>query len=251
MTDYASLAKRITSSLTLDTTPVALSIVDTAPAGHTRPSVPISAGCQFWELGADTALVTTAEDHKNCAIGIHTHNLDGVPPTQMAELTATLQAMQGLDYVRAEEVAAIPVLGAEPRMVAYTPLPDCREEPAAVLVLANAAQGLVLTEAIARVDGGAPAALGRPACALIPAVVNAGRAASSLGCCGARAYLNRLEDGIAVWALPGAKLEAYAAEIEVLGDANDTLRAFHARRRADIEAGKEPSVGESLARLAD
>ena len=149
--------------------------------------------------------------------------------------------MRGLDYVRAEEVAAIPVLQATPKMVAYTPLASCVEEPAVVLMFANASQGLVLCEAIARVDGDAPAALGRPACALVPAVVNSGHAASSLGCCGARAYVDTLDDGTAVWALPAANIHAYADAIDTLGRANDTLKKFHDRRREDIASGKSPS----------
>ena len=79
--------------------------------------------------------------------------------------------------------------------------------------------------------------------------MNNSNSASSLGCCGARAYLDVLTDDTSIWALDGDKLEAYAEQIEALAAANDTLRKFHEKRRADIAAGQTPSVQESLERL--
>jgi len=100
------------------------------------------------------------------------------------------------------------------------------------------------------VDNGAPPALGRPACAIVPQVINQGAAAISLGCCGARAYLDALSDDVALWAFPGSKLDHYCAEIVTLARANKTLTAFHARRREDVESGKRPTVRQSLERLS-
>ena len=56
--------------------------------------------------------------------------------------------------------------------------------------------------------------MGRPACAVVPQVVNGGRGAMSLGCCGARAYLDAMPDGVALWALTGGKIAAYARQGE-------------------------------------
>jgi hypothetical protein len=84
----------------------------------------------------------------------------------------------------------------------------------------------------------------------VPQVLNHGNAAMSLGCCGARAYLDALTDSVAMWALPTSKLDRYCAEITVLARANKTLTTFHTRRREDVEAGKQPSVRQSLERLS-
>lgn len=249
MSAYAELAQRLHAALGADIVPVAITFTDAPPADHERPQQPAAAGCQFWQTGATRALATDAGDHANCAIGIHTHNLAGAPAAQAQELATTLAAMQGLDYVRADEVGGIPVRKASSAFVNYSPLAACGGVPDAVLLMANAAQGLVLAEAIARVDGAAAAALGRPACALVPAVVNAGRAASSLGCCGARAYLDAFTDDRTLWALPGDGLVAYVDAIETLARANGTLTQFHSLRRAAIEAGERPTVEQSLARL--
>jgi hypothetical protein len=42
-------------------------------------------------------------------------------------------------------------------------------------------------------------ATGRPACAVIPQVLNCGKATLSLRCCGARAYVDVLTDSVALW----------------------------------------------------
>ncbi|HEX2387255.1 MAG TPA: DUF169 domain-containing protein, partial [Candidatus Binatia bacterium] len=171
-------------------------------------------------------------------------------PATESELKDAVQAMTGLDYVRAEEVAALPVARHQARHVVYAPLADCPTAPEVVLLFADARQGLVVSEAVARVDNNAAPALGRPACAVIPQVLNSGAAALSLGCCGARAYLDALSDDVALWALPAAKLEDYCKEIRTLASANKTLTAFHARRREDVEAGQRPTVRESLERMS-
>ena len=133
--------------------------------------------------------------------------------------------------------------------VIYCPLTEATEQPQVVLLLARAPQGLVLSEALSRVDGAVPIVMGRPACALIPQVVNSKRSAASLGCCGARVYLDVLSDDVALWGLNGKKLGQYVAAIEALAKANATLTHFHQQRRTDIEAGRSPSVVESLSRI--
>src|SRR5262245_26875380 len=126
--------------------------------------------------------------------------------TRQDELRQTLEAMSGLDYVREEEVAAIPVVQRQVRHVVYGPLADFPIDPEVVLLFAHAQQGLILSEAAARIDKGVPPAMGRPACAVVPQVLNQGSAAMSLGCCGARAYLDALSDSAAMWAFPGRSL---------------------------------------------
>jgi uncharacterized protein (DUF169 family) len=157
--------------------------------------------------------------------------------------------MQGLDYVRPAEVEALPVMALRNEHVVYGPLEDATKRPSVVLIFATAAQGLVLAEAVARVDGKTPPAMGRPACALIPQVLNSSQSGSSLGCCGARAYLDVLADDITVWGLLGERLEQYVLEVERLSKANSVLRRFHELRLAAIESGDAPTVEQSLQAL--
>jgi uncharacterized protein (DUF169 family) len=250
MSTHEKHADQLSSSLHLSLPPIAIAFCDETPAGVPSFEGVVSAGCSFWQEAAAGTFVTSAGDHALCSIGIYTHNLAEAPASQPQELQASLEAMMGLDYVREEEVAALPVLKSNPRHAVYGPLAGFPMAPDLVLLFAQSQQGLILSEAVARVDGGTPAAMGRPACALVPQVLNQGHAAMSLGCCGARAYLDALSDETALWALPGAKLDSYCREIQVMARANQTLTAFHARRRKDVEAGGRPTVQESLQRIS-
>jgi uncharacterized protein (DUF169 family) len=118
-----------------------------------------------------------------------------------------------------------------------------------VLLFVQASQTLVLSEAAQQIDGGATPALGRPACAIVPQAANSGNAALSLGCCGARAYLDVMTDDIAMFAIPGPKLQAFAARIEALAKANGVLTRFHAVRKQQVASGAKPTVSESLAAM--
>ena len=249
MSTYQDLSERLISTLQLAIPPVAIRFTNRPPARIPRPKAAVPAGCAFWERGASEAVVTAASDHRFCPVGLHTHNISGAPQSQADDLRDALAAMQGLDYVRSEEVAALPVRRTSTSHVIYCPLADAAGKPEVVLLFAHASQGLVLSEALTRIDGAMPVAMGRPACALIPQVANGTRSAASMGCCGARAYLDVLSDDIALWGLHGDKIEQYVAEIETLAKANAMLTRFHERRRTDIESGECPSVAESLSRL--
>src|SRR5262249_44169380 len=101
-------------------------------------------------------------------------------------------------------------------------------------------------EASQQLENGMPPAMGRPACAVIPQAANSGKTALSLGCCGARAYLDIWKPEIGVYAVPGKMIEAFTERVAALAKANLILTTFHALRRKDVEAGKHPTVAESL-----
>lgn len=248
MTNYGLLSQRLTDALHLTMPPVAMWFTDAAPAGVAAAPTHTAAGCAFWEKGAQTTFVTTPKDHEACAIGTYTHNLEGTPSHEKDRADA-LGIFAQLGYLPASELATIPVLKARSSFVVYGPLADATTTPAVVMLFVKASQSLLVSEAASSVDGGAPLAMGRPACAVVPQVVNHQRAALSLGCCGARAYLDALTDDVALFALPGAKLAAYADRLDTLAQANHTLSQFHQFRRRAIEAGTAPTILESLAQL--
>ena len=243
-------AEQLTASLDLSLPPIAVAFRDAVPDGVPEFDGSVPAGCVFWQEAARRTFSTSAGHHALCSIGIHTLNLSQAPASQPAELQSALEAMMGLDYVREEEVAAIPVVQREVQHAIYGPLADFPTDPDVLLLFANSRQGLVLSEALGRVDGGVPPAMGRPACAAVPQALNHDRATMSLGCCGARAYLDALSDDVAMWALPGSRLDRYCEQIAGFARANKTLTMFHERRRADVESGGRPTVQESLQRLS-
>jgi hypothetical protein len=208
----------------------------------------VAAGCRFWEEAAGKVFSTNAADHELCAIGVYTHHLQP-SPKQQTDLQDALRVFNDLGYLRPEDLPLVPVLEASPKHVIYGPLARTPTTPDVVLMFVDASQTLLLSEATQQVEFQMPPALGRPACAIVPQVMNTGRAALSLGCCGARAYLDVLSNGVALFAIPGAKLEAYTERIEALTKANRTLTSFHTLRRCAVEAGGSPTVKESLADL--
>ena len=148
-----------------------------------------------------------------------------------------------------EDVATIPVLASKPNYVIYGPLAQIPINPDVVLLFVRADQTLILSEASQQLEGGLPPAMGRPACAIIPQAYNSGQSALSLGCCGARAYLDVLQNDVALYAIAGVSLAAFAERISALAHANGILTKFHQLRRRDVEAGKAPTIQESLAAL--
>jgi uncharacterized protein (DUF169 family) len=252
MTPYDFLARSLTDSLTLSQPPVAVAFADAVPRGVktyqslNRGSSP--AGCRFWQLAATEVFATVARDHELCSIGMYTHQLEGGASVQ-ADLRDALKVFGDLGYVRPEDMPFIPVLDRAAKVVIYGPLAEIPVAPDVVLLFVSADQALILSEASQQLENGLPPALGRPACGVIPQALNTGRTALSLGCCGARAYLDVLTPGIALYAIPATRLEAFTERVAALAQANAVLTAFHALRRKSIEAGNRPSIRESLAAM--
>ncbi len=249
MHKYESTSTTISKALQLRVNPIAVCLSEEPPEGIPGPETPAAAGCVFWERGAESAFVTTASDHSNCVIGMHTHHMPLTTDAQQDDLKNCLKVFGDLGYVRPDEVGNIPVLSKESKYVTYAPLALTSQDPSVVLLLADSRQSLAITEAVQQVDPTTPPALGRPACAVIPQAINTGRPALSLGCCGARAYLDVMTDDFALWALPGARIAEYAERIQVLASANQILTKFHVLRRTDVDTGASPSIKDSLARL--
>jgi uncharacterized protein (DUF169 family) len=251
MSTNSELAQTLTASLKLTQPPVAICFTESVPAGVETWSGNSPAGCRFWQEAASKVFATSASDHNLCAIGMHTHNLD-MTPASMADLGDALKVFAQLTYVRDEDVAMIPVLASKPKHVVYGPLaqiPETDIAPDVVLLFVRADQTLILSEASQQLEGGMPPAMGRPACAIVPQAVNSGRSALSLGCCGARAYLDVLSDDVALYAVPGKTLVAFAERVAALSKANGILTKFHQLRRKAVEAGDSPTVQESLVEL--
>jgi len=249
MTPFDSVARTLTDSLQLSQTPVAICFADAVPEGVKIFSDAVPAGCRFWQEAASQVFATVSANHDLCSIGVHTHNLE-TTTAQQQDLGDALKVFADLGYVRAEDIPLIPVLSRKAKVVIYGPLADVPLPPDVVLMFVRADQTLILSEASQQVEGGLPPAMGRPACAIVPQAFNSGRTALSLGCCGARAYLDVMTPEVALYAVPGPMIEAFAERVATLAKANSILTTFHAIRRRDVEAGNRPSVQQSLAAMS-
>lgn len=248
MENFAQFSRTLTASLNLIQPPVAVSFADAVPASVPQYPGHAPAGCRFWQEAATTAFATSSADHALCAIGVHTHNLEP-SPTQQTDLMDALKVFGDLGYVTKQDLPLIPVLRSRPAHVIYAPLAKTPLRPDVVLLFVDANQTLILSEATQQLENQNAPAMGRPACAIVPQVINTNRAALSLGCSGARAYLDVFTENVALFAIPGAKLAAYTERIAALAEANHVLAQFHGVRRRDIEAGRMPTIKESLAAM--
>jgi len=246
--NYSEISESLTQSLALKQPPVAITFADAVPAGVSLFSGKVAAGCRFWQEAATSAFATSAADHNLCAIGVHTHNFEP-SEAQQTDMIDALGVFKQLGYVRDEDIPGIPVLAARRSYAIYSPLSQTPLAPDLVMLVVDATQTLILSEATSQIENQNAPAMGRPACAIVPQVINSGGAALSLGCCGARAYLDNLNPGTALFAIPGAKLEIYARHIQSLARANSVLSQFHLIRRRAVEAGHSPPIKESLAAM--
>jgi len=249
MLSFASLAQTLTESLHLERPPVAVCFADAVPAGVRQFTGSVPAGCRFWQEAQGGVFATVPRDHDLCGVGIYTHNLEASTSAQK-DLGDALKVFADLGYVREQDIPLIPVLKNRAQAVIYGPLSQVPLPPDVVLLFVNADQTLILSEASQQLEGGLPPAMGRPACAVVPQALNNNQTALSLGCCGARAYLDVLTPGVAVYAIPGKKLETFTERVAALAKANAVLTAFHTLRRKTVEAGGHPSVQESLAAMS-
>jgi uncharacterized protein (DUF169 family) len=248
MPTRSEISSLLVEHLNLNQPPVAVCLTDSIPQDVPAWSGRSPAGCRFWQEAASRVFATSTADHSLCAIGQYTHNLD-MSEASSTDLKDALKVFADLTYVRDEDLKMIPVLASKPKYVVYGPLAEIPLDPDVVLLFVRADQTLVLSEASQQLENGLPPAMGRPACAIIPQARNTGRSALSLGCCGARAYLDVLSDDVALYAIPGATLAAFADRIAALAKANEILRKFHQIRRRDVEAGRIPTVQDSLAAM--
>jgi uncharacterized protein (DUF169 family) len=225
-------ASTLTELLNLESPPVAVAFVDSPPAGVPHVAEAEPAGCGYWRrAAAGEVFFTTADDHKRCPVGAHTHNVT-LTVSERDELMGLVKTMVDLSYLRMEDVAKIPRRRAPLQSVVYAPLPLAPLPPDVILVRGNARQLMLLVEAAesAGIAGAAPA-MGRPTCAVLPESINSDRTAVSFGCVGNRVYTGAA-DGDAYFAIPGRQLGALERNLAVIVRANEALKTFHESRVA-------------------
>ncbi|HEX4283625.1 MAG TPA: DUF169 domain-containing protein [Terracidiphilus sp.] len=245
MKNYAALARELVDLLHLELPPIAISFSESRPEAVKQFDGQAPAGCRFWQEAATSVFTTSARDHELCAIGVHTHNLQA-SAAQQKDLMDALKVFSDLGYVRAEDVPQIPVLKTPAQFITYAPLSQAPLQADVVLLFIRSDQTLILSEATQQIESDHAPAMGRPACAVVAQVMNSGKAAMSLGCCGARAYLDTFTDEKAIFAIPGEKIQVYVDQVRTLAKANGILSQFHQLRRTQIAAGARPTIEESL-----
>ena len=75
--------------------------------------------------------------------------------------------------------------------------------------------------------------MGRPACAMIPAVLEGPGGVTSLGCIGNRVYTGMGDDEL-YFTIPGGKVGLVVERLEAVMHANRELETYHEARRASL-----------------
>ena len=232
--DARTAGRRMTELLGLRAAPVAVTFTSAAPAGVPRVAKTGPAGCAYWKQAAEGAVFyTEAADHFNCPVGSYTHGV-GLPPERAKELESVVGTMVGLQYIRMEEVGDLPRRTEPFKVAVYAPLAEAPVPPDVVLVRGRARQIMLVAEA-ARAAGlaGDAAAMGRPACAMIPAVLDGPGAVTSLGCIGNRVYTGLGDDEL-YFTIPGGRIGEVVERLETVLHANRELEQYHQARRASL-----------------
>ena len=233
VSNWKEIEQRIAGAVKLPRRPVAVSFLDSAPAKVQKFSGTEPSGCSYWRLAAEgRVFYTVPEDHFNCAVGAYTHNIS-LSPEREKETQQTLKMMFELNYVKPEEVPAIPRLAKAPAAIAYAPLGDSPFAPDVVLFSCKPSAAMLLNEAANRagIASGAPA-LGRPTCMALPASLQHGTILS-LGCIGNRVYTGLGEDEVYV-VFRGRDLAIVADALGIIVSANAALSDYAADRRRHL-----------------
>lgn len=210
--------------------PIAVTFCNSAPAGIKRVASAAPAGCAYWKLAAGgEVFYTTAEDHLNCPIGAYTHGAELSGEVQEG-LESTIRNMVDINYMKIEEVAAIPRRSEPLQFLTYAPLSKAQGTPDIVLLRGSARQVMMLIEAATSIARTSPLPImGRPACAMIPAALATDRVTSSLACIGNRVYTDS-PDGEFYVSIPGNCLTEIIEALHFIVAANSELEQHHRAR---------------------
>ena len=228
--DLKQAATSLQDLLHLTWAPIAIAFQEKAPDGMQRIETPGPAGCHYWKLASEGQIFyTEASDHYSCPIGSHTHGID-LPKETAKELEGLVQTMVGIQYIRKEDVAAIPRRQDPFHLALYAPLTLAPFRPEIILVRGSVKQLMILVEAVQAAGvTNTTGVMGRPTCAVLPETIQSGAVTTSLGCIGNRVYTG-LGDDEAYMAIPGPKLQEVIGKLGTLVEANKQLESFHQSR---------------------
>ena len=232
MVENQELAAALTRHLKLERPPVALAFVDQRPPELADGVEPAPSACTFWRRAETELFYAAPDDHLECPIGAMTMGFE-LPSAEAPKAEQLVGTMVELGYFGADEVAHLPAVEKPHRGIVYGPLAVFPLPADAVIVQVTPSQAMLLAEAsdatTLRETPGL-AAMGRPACAAVARAVNSAAATLSLGCIGARTYVE-LPNDRAILILPAERLASTLERLPVLTRANEVLAGYHAEKK--------------------
>jgi uncharacterized protein (DUF169 family) len=230
---YQDLTHRFSELLQLQQPTIGLAFIDGIPEGIPHSKVGVPSACTFWRLGEQGVFYATADDHKQCPIGLMTMGFI-MPESDQQRAQALVETMANVQYFSPAEVSALPVVQKPHTSIVYGRLDRFSIEADGVLCIINTWQAMLIAEAVGNMDwlqGGGQSAFGRPTCAIIPRTLNSGKMSMSFGCIGARTYTG-LSASELVLTLPGSNFAELVEKLQVSVSANASLAPFHQQQKA-------------------
>lgn len=214
---YNELGIELQSLLKLEHPPIGISFTNEPPAGVKKMSGSVPSGCVFWIKAFTEQFYTTQSDHANCSIGSFTHGF--LPSSQVSlDSCPDIKLMVEADYLALRDFGGVPRMENKQKFVAYAPLKSTSFEPDVILMICNAEQSMLVTEA-------APSykTMGKPTCAAIPYAYGGEDVAISFGC-----VTNRVRTGLKpnelVVTIPVTQLDEFVAKLKRTVKSNSSVQ---------------------------
>jgi uncharacterized protein (DUF169 family) len=225
--------QRFSEQLQLKQLPIGLAFVEEAPEGvqHTTTGVP--SACTFWRLAEQGVFYATAEDHKECPIGMMTMGFV-MPESDQQRAQALVGTMASVQYFSPAEVSALPIVKKPHQSIVYGRLDMFPVEADVILCVIDTQQAMLVAEAMGNMnwlESGGQSAFGRPTCAVIPRTLQTGKISMSFGCVGARTYTG-LTPSELVLTIPGGEFGQLVERLQTTVAANAALAPFHQQQKA-------------------
>ena len=231
------LSEAISTKLELDTPPIAITFVESAPAGIASFEQTVPSACTFWRKAEQGVFYASAERHFNCPIGAMTMGFD-MPAEVQQELMGLVQFMFTADYLGTDEPPHIPTVKKPKQGIVYGPLSDFPLEADLILVWLTPRQAMYYNEIAGSVQWTSTTPMpvfGRPACAALPIAFGNSQSTLSLGCMGMRTFTEISNDRLLA-VLPGSKANEFLNALNQTMDANQTMCTFYEGHKTRFSA---------------
>jgi uncharacterized protein (DUF169 family) len=221
------LVQQFKENLQLQHEPVGLAFLEQVPENVAHVSKRVPSACTFWRLGERGVFYATAEDHKECPIGMMTMGFS-MPAADQERAQALVETMANVQYFSPAEVSALPTVQKPHAYIVYGRLDQLPLEPDVVLCMMNTQQAMLIAEAMGQVNWlqGGQSAFGRPTCGVIPRTLQTGETSLSFGCVGARTYIE-MTPGEVVLSIPGSQFAELVGRLQTIAQANAALAPYH------------------------
>jgi uncharacterized protein (DUF169 family) len=225
-------ANRLTQKLRLDTPPIALSFVDSPPAGIDTFDEEVPSSCAFWRKAESKVFYAPAAKHLNCLIGAMVMGFD-LPEAVQPQLGDLVSKMCSLGYIGDNEPSKIPTVKKKSVGIVYGPLAEFPVEPDLILAWLTPSQAMIYNESAGTVQWTASlpqGVFGRPACGALPVALANSQPTLSMGCMGMRTFTQIAGDRL-LSVMPATKLEEFVGALESTVSTNEAMRAFYEEQR--------------------